>query len=69
MFQINHETFTTKINNRNVFMLNSNFSKQIDSCTMGGPLSVIFSDICMTKIEEVVKLTNPTFHKTFADVD
>ena len=69
MFQINHETFTTKINNRNVFMLNSNFSKQTDSCTMGGPLSVIFSDICMTKIEEVVKLTNPTFHKRFADVD
>ena len=68
MFQINHETFTTKINNRNVFILNSNFSKQIDSYTMGGPLSVIFSDICMTKIE-VVKLTNPKFHKRFGDVD
>ena len=68
MFQINHETFTTKINNRNVFILNSNFSKQIDSCTMGGPLSVIFSDICMTKIE-VVKLTNLKFHKRFGDVD
>ena len=49
-------------------MLNSNFYKPIDGCTMGGPLSVIFSDIYMTKMEEeVVKPTNPSFYKRFVD--
>ena len=57
-----------KLTTENTFMLNSNFYKQIDGCTMGGPLSVIFSDIYMTKTEEeVVKLTNPNFYKRFVD--
>ena len=35
---------------------------------MGGPLSVIFSNIYMTKTEEeVVKPTNPRFYKRFID--
>ena len=35
---------------------------------MGGSLSVIFSEIYMTKTEqEVVKLTNPRFNKRFVD--
>ena len=42
--------------------------KQIDGCTMGRPISVIFSDIYMTKTEEeVVKPTNPSFYKRFID--
>ena len=57
-----------KLTTENTFMLNSNFYKQIDGCTMGGPLSVIFSDIYMTKTEEeVVKPTNPSFYKSFVD--
>ena len=57
-----------KLTTENTFMLNSNFYKQIDGCTMGGPLSVIFSDIYMTKTEEeVVKPTNPSFYKRFVD--
>ena len=57
-----------KLTIESTFMLNSNFYKQIDGCTMGGPLSVIFSNIYMTKIEEeVVKLTNPSFYKRFLD--
>ena len=57
-----------KLTTENTFMLNSNFYKQIDGCTMGGPLSVIFSDISMTKTEEeVVKPTNPSFYKRFVD--
>ena len=63
MFQISHEAFITK-----TFMLNSNFYKQINGCTMAGPLSVIFSDIYMTKTDkEVVKPLNPRFYKRFAD--
>ena len=35
---------------------------------MGGPLSVIFSNIYVTKTEEeVVKLTNPSFYTKFVD--
>ena len=55
-----------KLTTENTFMLNSNFYKQIDSCAMGGPLSVILSKIYMTKTgEEVVKPTNPRFYKWF----
>ena len=65
-------TLTTE----NIFMLNSNFYKQIDDCTMGWPLSIIFFDIyrhfrhssSFFKTEqEVVKTTNPRFYKRFAD--
>ena len=56
-----------KLTTENTFMLNSNFYKEIDSCTMGGPLSVIFSDICMTKTEVVVKRTYPRFYKRFVN--
>ena len=52
----------------NIFMLNSNFYKQINGCTMAGPRSVKFSDIYMTKTDkEVVKPLNPRFYKRFAD--
>ena len=57
-----------KLTTEKTFMLNSNFYKQIDGCTMDGLLSVIFSDIYTTKTEEgVVKPTNPIFYKRFVD--
>ena len=34
-----------KLTMGNTFIFTSSFYKQIDGCTMGGPLSVIFSDI------------------------
>ena len=34
-----------KLTTENTFMFTSNFYKQTDGCRMGGPLSVIFSDI------------------------
>ena len=47
-----------KLTTENTFMMNSNFHKHIDDYTMGGPLSVIFYNIYMTKTEEeVVKPT------------
>ena len=39
-------------------MFTSNFYKQTDGCRMGGPLSVIFSDIYMTKTE--LEVVNPS---------
>ena len=58
----------TKLTSENTFVFNSTFYKQIDGCTMGGPLSVILSDICMTKIEkEIVVPTNPPFYHRYVD--
>ena len=49
-------------------ILNSNFYKQIDGCTMAESLSVICSDIYMTKTEkEIVQPINPRIYKRFVD--
>ena len=49
-------------------MLNSNFCNQVDKCYMGGQLSVIVSNICMTKAErKVVQPTKSKFYKAFAN--
>ena len=41
------------------FKFNNRFLKQVDGCTMGGPLSVTFSDIYMVKMEN--DLVIPSF--------
>ena len=49
-------------------MLNSNFYKQVDACSMGRPLSVIFSDIYMTiKERKVVEPSKAQFYRRFVD--
>ena len=49
-------------------MFNDSFYRQIDGCTMGGPLSVIMSNIFMTKLElAVVVPMKPNFYKRFID--
>ena len=50
------------------FKINNKFYKQVDGCTMGGPLSVTFSDIYMAKLEnEVVVPIKPIFYKRYVD--
>ena len=50
------------------FKFNSRFFKQVDGCTMGGPLSVTFSDIYMVKMEnDVVTPSKPIFYCRFLD--
>ena len=50
------------------FKFNSRFLKQVDGCTMGGPLSVTFSDIYMVKMEnDVVMPSKPIFYLRFVD--
>ena len=50
------------------FMFNDNFYEQIDGCTMGGPLSVILSNIFMTMLElHVVKPMKPKFYRRYVD--
>ena len=50
------------------FKLSSRFFKQVDGCTMGGPLSVTFSDIYMVKMEnDVVIPSEPIFYSRFVN--
>ena len=49
-------------------IFNHKFYKQIDGCTMGGPLSVTFSDIYMIKMEsEIVISQKPLFYRRYVD--
>ena len=49
-----------------VFSVNNHLIKQSDGCPMGGPISVVFSDIYMCKMEEdVVKPLKPIFYKHY----
>ena len=48
------------------FTFNSKFCKQTDGRTMGGPLSVTFSDIYMTKMKrDVIRLFYPLFYRRY----
>ena len=50
------------------FKFNNRFLKQVDGCTMGGPLSVTFSDIYIVKMEnDVVIPSKPIFYLRFVD--
>ena len=47
-----------------VFSVNDRLIKQIDGCPMGGPISVVFSDIYVSKIEgDIVAPMKPHFIK------
>ena len=48
--------------------MNSRLINQVDGCPIGGPASVVFSDIFMCKMEEdVVVPAKPIFYKRFVD--
>ena len=50
------------------FKFDRRFLKQVNGCTMGGPLSVTFSDIYMAKMEnDVVIPSKPIFYYRFVD--
>ena len=56
-----------KLTKESVFSL-SRLIKQIDGCPMGGPISVVFSEIYMCIMEEdVVKPLKPIFYKRYVD--
>lgn len=57
-----------KLSKENTFMFDGKFYKQTDGCTMGGPLSVVFSNIFMTKLEQqVVVPLKPLFYRRYVD--
>ena len=50
------------------FSVNNRLIKQIDGCPMDGPISVVFADIYMCKMEDdVVAPIKPLFYKRYVD--
>ena len=57
-----------KLTKESVFSGNNHLIKQIDGCPVGGPISVVFSDIYMCKMkEDVLKPFKPIFYKRYMD--
>ena len=57
-----------KLTTKSTFKFNSKFYKQSDGCTMGGPLSVTFFNIYLTKLKkDKVRSTNSLLYKPFVD--
>ena len=57
-----------KLTKECTFLVNNWLITQIDGCPMGGPISVVFSDIYMCKMEDdVVAPLKPMFYKRYVD--
>ena len=57
-----------KLTKECTFSVNNGLIKQIDGCPMGGPISVVFADIYMCKMEDdVVAPLKPMFYKRYVD--
>ena len=68
MFETDFQKVVDKLTTEYTFKFNNRFLKQVDGCTMGGPLSVTFSDIYMVKMEnDVVIPSKPIFYRRFVD--
>ena len=57
-----------KLTKEFTFSVNNRLIKQIDGCPMGGPMSVVFADIYMCKMEDdVIAPLKPIFYKRYVD--
>ena len=57
-----------KLTKEFIFSVNNRLIKQIDGCPMGGPISVVFADIYMCKMEDdVIAPLKPLFYKRYVD--
>ena len=57
-----------KLTKECTFSVNNGLIKQIDGCHMGGPISVVFADIYMCKMEDnVVAPLKPIFYIRYVD--
>ena len=62
------ERFLLKLATESTYIFQSQFYKQTDGCAMGGPLSVTFSKIYLTKLEkDQIKPRKPKFYRRFVD--
>ena len=57
-----------KLTKECTFSVNNGLVKQIDGCPVSGPISVVFANIYMCKMEDdVVAPIKPTFYKQYVD--
>ena len=58
-----------KLTTESTFIFSIKYYKQTDGCTMGGPLSIVFSDIYMTKLEKgaILPPRKQKLYKRFVD--
>ena len=57
-----------KLTKECTFSVNNRLIKKINGCFMGGPISVVFADIYMCKMEDdVVAPTKPIFYERYVD--
>ena len=57
-----------KLTKECVFSINNRLIKQNDGCPMEGPISAVFSDICVSKMEEdIVAPMKSHFYKRYID--
>ena len=60
--------FRFKLATESTYIFQSQFYKQTDGCTMGGPLSVTVSNIYLTKLEkDQVKTLKSKFYRRLVD--
>ena len=58
----------TKLATNCIFSFNNVLYKQIEGCTMGGPLSVVLANIFLTKMEkDIISPHKPIFYKRYVD--
>ena len=58
----------TKLTQECMFPNNNRLIKQVNGCPLGGPISVVFSDIYVCKMEEdIVTPANSIFYKRYMD--
>ena len=51
-----------------IFTVTEKLLRQVDGCPMSGPISVVFADIFMCKMElDVVVPVKPIFYKRYVD--
>ena len=51
-----------------IFSFNKTLYKQVDGCTMGGPLSVVLANVFLSKMEkEIITPMAPIFYKRYVD--
>ena len=68
MYPLIFKRLLLKLTTDCTFVFDSSFYKQVEGCSMGGPLSVTLSDIFMVKMEnDIVVPTKPKLFKRYVD--
>ena len=66
--KLNLRKLLFKLTKGYVFSVTEKLLRQVDICPMGGPISVVFADVFICKIElDVVAPAIPIFYKHYVD--